>query len=77
MEKEINQKQNEEISVIKNEVVMIKNDIGWIKGKLDKIEKQVFNELPHKIDEIKDKIFYGFLVMIVAAVVVQIILKLF
>jgi len=64
-----NNKQNQDIA-------SIKTDIAWLKERVAKIENAVFNELPHKIDEIKDRIFYGFIIGIAAVIVVQIILKL-
>lgn len=63
-----NQKQNVEIAEIKK-------DVAWLKEKVEKIEKAVFNELPHKIDEIKDKLFFGFIVGIASVIIIQIILK--
>jgi len=28
-------------------------DIGWIRGKIENIEKAVFNEIPHQLEEMK------------------------
>ena len=75
--KDINEQQNIQIAELKK-------DICWLKKSLQKIEKQVFNELPHqiegldkKIDSILTKLFYGFIVMISATLILQIILKFF
>ena len=39
------------------------------------IKEQVFNEIPHQIDELKDRIFFGFLIGITAMIIAQILLK--
>jgi 5-bromo-4-chloroindolyl phosphate hydrolysis protein len=45
-----------------------RDDIGEIK-------KQVFNEIPHQIDSIKDRIFWGFLIGIAGMIIAQILLR--
>jgi len=59
------------------ELSAIKTDISWIKEKLTCVEKAIYNEIPHKIDELENKIIYGFIIGIISIVIIQIILKLF
>jgi len=42
---------------------------------VNEIKNQVFNEIPHQIDSIKDKIFWGFLIGIAGVIIAQILLK--
>ena len=39
------------------------------------IKKQVFNEIPHQIDSIKDRIFWGFMIGIAGMIIAQILLR--
>lgn len=39
------------------------------------IKKQIFNEIPHQIDTIKDKIFWGFIIGIAGVIIAQISLR--
>jgi hypothetical protein len=57
------------------EIQKINTDVCWLKRELADIKKQVFNDIPHQIQDIKDKIFIGFVVGIAAVVIAQIILK--
>jgi len=58
-------------------IAELKKDVCWLKKSLQKIEGQVFNELPHQIDDIKGKLMYGFIVGIASVLILQIILKFF
>lgn len=42
---------------------------------VNEIKKQVFNEIPHQIDSIKDRIFWGFLIGIAGMIIAQILLR--
>ena len=48
----------------------IKKDISEIKG-------QVFNFIPHKIDELENKFIIGLIIGVVSFIIVQILSKLF
>lgn len=50
-----NKEMRENIRNIKQDVdiASILVDIGWIRGKIDHIERAIFNEIPHQLDEIK------------------------
>ena len=39
------------------------------------IKERVFNHIPHQISELKDRIFFGFLIGIAAMIIAQILLK--
>ena len=43
---------------------------------VEKIEDQVFNALPHKIDELESKFITGLIIAIVSFIVVQLLLRL-
>ena len=55
----------------------LKTDIGWLKEELACVRQQVFNDLPHQIQDIKNRLFYGFMIGIASVIITQIILKLF
>ena len=55
----------------------LKTDIGWLKEELACIKQQVFNDLPHQIQDTKNRLFYGFMIGIASVIITQIILKLF
>jgi len=38
------------------QIAEIKKDVSWIKEKIEKIENQVFNEIPHQISELKKEL---------------------
>ena len=54
------------------EIAEMKTDISWIKHKLSTFERQIFNELPHQIDRIKTGIIVGFLSVIAAQIIINI-----
>lgn len=43
-------KQNEQQNIA---IEGLKKDVSWIKEKIEKIENQVFNEIPHYIEEMR------------------------
>ena len=65
-----NEKQNIAIAELKIEV---KN----LKERLDKFINNEFLHLQQKVDEINNKLLWGFLIGIVSLIIVQIILRLF
>ena len=58
-------------------IAEVKRDICWMKKEMGDVRNQVFNEIPHQIDSIKDKLMWGFVVGIASILILQIILKLF
>jgi len=38
------------------QIAEIKKDVSWIKERIEKIENQVFNEIPHQISELKKEL---------------------
>jgi len=66
----INQKQSVQIA----EVI---RDVCWIKKEIIEIKKQVFNELPHQINDLKKQLSYGLLIGIVSFLILQVILKVY
>ena len=59
------------------EISEMRTNICWLKRELGDIKKQVFNDLPHQIQDIKNRLFYGFMIGIASVIITQIILKLF
>jgi len=59
------------------EISGMRTDIEWLKTGLGEIRTQVFNDLPHQIQDIKNRLFYGFMIGIASVIITQIILKLF
>ena len=68
MKNEVNEKQNIAIAKLETE---IKN----LKENLNKFMSNDFHELKDDVKKIDDKILYGFLAMIAATLILQIILK--
>jgi len=68
MKNEVNEKQNIAIAELKTEVKNLKEN-------LNKFMSNDFHELKDDVKKIDDKILYGFLAMIAATLILQIILK--
>jgi len=58
-------------------IAKIETDVSWLKERVAKIEDQVFNSLPHKIDELENRFVVGLIIAIVSFIVVQLLLRLF
>ncbi|MDI6883517.1 MAG: hypothetical protein QMC93_03655 [Patescibacteria group bacterium] len=63
----------------KQDIMIMENrkDICWLKKAVQRIERQVFNEIPHQISEFKDKITLYFVIGIVTVIIVQLFLRFF
>jgi len=79
--KALNNKQNIQIAENRKDIEAVKEDITEIK-------EQVFNHIPtkidgvnekvnNKIDELKDKLFFGIVIAVSILVITQIILKIY
>ena len=55
----------------------LKRDVSWLRGEVSEIKKQVFNDIPHQINSIKDRVFYGLIIGITSILIMQIILQFF
>ena len=56
MTKQTNNKQNTDIEKLKISVAETQTDIKWMKTDIEDIKVKVTNDIPHKIDELKDKL---------------------
>ena len=56
MTKQTNHDQNTSIEKLKVSVAETQTDIKWMKTDIEDIKKKVSNDIPHKIDELKDKL---------------------
>ena len=56
MTKQTNHDQNTSIEKLKVSVAETQTDIKWMKTDIEDIKKKVTNDIPHKIDELKDKL---------------------
>ena len=57
-------------------IAKIETDVSWLKERVEKIEDQVFNALPHKIDELESRFITGLIIAIISFIVVQLLLRL-
>jgi uncharacterized membrane protein YraQ (UPF0718 family) len=66
----------------------IEKDLDWIKGKIANIEKAVFNEIPHTLEQMRKEyisyisdilkvVVFGIIVAVASSLLLQIILKFF
>jgi len=56
MTKQTNHDQNTSIEKLKVSVAETQTDIKWMKTDIEDIKVKVTNDIPHKIDELKDKL---------------------
>ena len=56
MKNERNHKQDTAIGELKVSITETQTDIKWMKTDIEDIKKKVTNDIPHKIDELKDKL---------------------
>ena len=56
MKNERNHKQDTAIGELKVSITETQTDIKWMKTDIEDIKVKVTNDIPHKIDELKDKL---------------------